>query len=71
MMSIADRVASRIAAADQHSVEFSPAQMDAMRMSDMFPSVQPDLYVLPLDAMGGFPPLQTRRTKSSDEQFIA
>lgn len=70
MMSLADRVAARIAAASQDTVAFSPAQMDAMRMSDLFPSVEPDVHVLPLDAMGGFP-ISSRRLKLSDDQFMA
>ncbi len=32
----------------------SKEALDAIALADKFPSVQPDVYVLPLDAMAGF-----------------
>jgi hypothetical protein len=34
---------------------FTPEALDALRLSDLFESVRPQEYVLPLDAMAGFP----------------
>jgi hypothetical protein len=37
------------------SALFSPEALDALRLSDIFESVRPQEYILPLDAMAGFP----------------
>jgi hypothetical protein len=46
------------------STLFSPEALDALRLSDIFESVRPQEYVLPLDAMAGFP-----RHVSSDKDI--
>jgi hypothetical protein len=36
------------------SVYFPPEVEDAIRLADLFDSVKPEVYVVPLDAMAGF-----------------
>jgi hypothetical protein len=54
---LATKVRERIAASvpEQQNVLFSPAVVDAMKLADMFESIKPQEYILPLDAMVGFP----------------
>ncbi|QOZ09237.1 hypothetical protein [Bradyrhizobium sp. CCBAU 51765] len=45
---------------------FSPEALAALRLCDVFDSVRPQEYVLPLDAMAGFP----SHTQSDDRAAI-
>jgi len=38
----------------KENLPLSKAALDAMVLADHFSSIQPDVYVLPLDAMAGF-----------------
>ena len=42
-------------ASDQGELNFNPAVLDAMRLSELFEYIKPTDYVLPLDAMAGIP----------------
>jgi hypothetical protein len=54
---LTEKVRDRITAIDSnhHNSIFEPAVIDAMRLADMFASVEPQEYILPLDEMFGFP----------------
>lgn len=38
----------------RRAVTLSKEVLDALALADQFSSIQPEVYVLPLDAMGGF-----------------
>jgi hypothetical protein len=39
----------------QKNIFFDSAVIEAMRLADLFESIKPQEYILPLDAMAGFP----------------
>ncbi|MBX9726072.1 MAG: hypothetical protein K2X09_02295 [Rickettsiales bacterium] len=53
---LVDSVQCRIIAIPETrtSNAFSPALLEAIRLADMFESVKPEAYILPLDALAGF-----------------
>ena len=54
---LVDSVQGRIIAMPQTRTtnsDFSPALLEAIRLADMFESVKPEAYILPLDALAGF-----------------
>lgn len=52
-----DKVAARISATTAIQKKFlsDPAVMEAMRLADLYEDIKPSEYILPLDAMAGFP----------------
>ncbi len=54
---LSEKVQARIIGSEyeQKNILFGPAVIDAMRLADLFESVKPQEYILPLDAMVGFP----------------
>ena len=59
--SLKDKVAERIneTTAIQKKFLCDPAVKEAMRLADLFEDIKPSEYILPLDAMAGFP-VQTK-----------
>jgi hypothetical protein len=53
---LVDSVQDRIIAIPKTSTrsDFSPALLEAIKLADMFESVKPEAYILPLDALAGF-----------------
>jgi hypothetical protein len=52
---LSDRVRDRLTSPEQDASLSAPELVEAMRLSDLYEAVQPQVYVLPLDAMAGFP----------------
>jgi hypothetical protein len=58
--SITERVAERMAEQAPPRV-FTPEVVEAMRLADLYESVKPEEYILPIDALAGFPAHKTSR----------
>lgn len=52
---LTDEVRQRVNDRSEDELIFSPAVLEAMRLADAFAQVTPQEYVLPLDALAGFP----------------
>lgn len=57
MPSLVENVNDRITAIEREQKEalFNPAVLEAMKLADLYEAVKPQDYILPLDAMVGFP----------------
>ncbi|RXH57148.1 hypothetical protein [Granulicella sibirica] len=47
-------IKNRLAEEHVAQMHFSPAIEEAIRLSEMYKDIEPENYVLPLDAMAGF-----------------
>ena len=57
-----EEIAQKSSSSDQGGL-FSPEVEEAMRLADMYAAIKPQEYILPLDAMAGFPVSATAHSK--------